>query len=52
MPVVPYKHDFFALFLNFWLTTGELTFSFFHDLSIVISFIYVIFATENLFSFL
>ncbi len=36
MPVAPYKHDFFANFLNFWLTTGELTFSFFLEFSIVV----------------
>ena len=47
MPVAPYKHDFFANILDFWLTTGSLTSSFFLEFSIVVSFIYVIFAAEN-----
>ena len=47
MPVAPYKHDFFANFLNFQWTTGELTFSFFLEFSIVVWFISIIFAAEN-----
>ena len=47
MPVVPYKHDFFSFFLNFRWTTGELTFSFFLNLSIVVSLFYIIFAAEK-----